>query len=179
MKIAFVIAVMAVTLISTASFAEEEVDFSKIEGALWQRMRDEGRSTAEFHMTMGFTYAEFGEDERAIDHLKEAVALDPGLFMVWYRLALFYMGEPQGEEYFKKAIEANPSYAPPYYWLAYNYCRNGHDEQARVFFESYLQVAQGPEESARISTARKALDELRSGVEGAALRKIRLKDRNI
>jgi len=172
----FVIAALIGALISTVSFAEETVDFSKIEGALWQRMREEGRSTAEFHMTMGMTYAEFGEEERAIDHLKEAVALDPGLFMAWYRLALFYLGEPQGEGYLKKAVEANPSYAPPYYWLAYQYCRDGHDGQAREFFESYLKVAQEPDESARILTARKALDELRSGLEGATLRKIRLKD---
>ncbi len=172
MKKVFLIFVVAVVLINAPSWAQEMAS-NKIENMISQQMQSDGKSKAEFHQVVGNVNLSSKDYEKAILNYQKAVGLDPSLFISWYNLGLLYIGSDEGQECFKNAVKANPEYAPPYYWLAYNYCRDGNDRDAIKFFEGYLKVAAGSDEEARISTATKALEELRSGVEGETLKNIR------
>ena len=113
-------------------------------------------------------------ERKAEGYLKKAVELDPKLHLAWYRLALLHLDSEEGNTYLKKAIEANPQFPPPYYWLAYAYCRHRKDVEAVPLLQTFLKVAHGdPDESARLRTAEKILEELRSGTDGEQLERIR------
>lgn len=82
---------------------------------------------------------------------------------------LIYINEEQGNEYFRKIIEAKPDFAPPYYWIAYNHCRYYRDIEAIPAWKKYLEVAKAgndPNEQSRINVAKKVLKELLAGEEG-------------
>lgn len=169
--------VLAVLILFGASgWCEEPMDYDKLESQVWETIERGGDSRAQFHQVMGRTYADSGEQDRAVEHYKKAVELDPTAHMAWYYLGLVDIDNEKGLECLKKAIEVKPDYAPPHYWVAYNYARNGDDENAIKYFEGYLKVASGANEEGRISTATRALEELRSGVEGEELKKIRMRE---
>jgi tetratricopeptide (TPR) repeat protein len=101
-------------------------------------------------------------------------AQDTGKSVYWYKLAWSHLDTEEGYIYFKKAIEADPTYPPPYYWLAYQYCRDRRDKEAIPVFEKYLEVAKDdPNESGRCDYAREVLKDLMSGKEGESLSKTR------
>lgn len=107
-------------------------------------------------------------------HLRRAVELDPTLYWAWYDLAILHMDTEEGDQYLKNAIAANPEFPEPYYWLAYTYARNRRDAEAIPIFERYLEVAHdNPNEDGRMEAAGKLLIELRTGIEGEALLKVR------
>ena len=162
--------------IASAEPVDPAADWSKIE----QRMNDDlktqgGKSEAEIEAAIGHALLMLDNQwERATVHLKRAVELDPKRYMAWYDLGLIYMGSEEGDGYLRKSTEANPSFAPSFYWLGYTACRIGHDKDAIVAFEKYLQVAQGSEEADRIKVATTLLAELRSGKPGVEVEKIRM-----
>lgn len=164
----------------SAEPVDPAVDWSKIEQRMYNDLMTQGgKSEAEIEEAIGHAFLMLDNHwERATVHLKRAVELDPKRYMAWYDLGLIYMGSKEGTEYLRKSTEANPSFAPSFYWLGYNACRVGHDKDAMVAFEKYLQVAQGAEESGRINVATKILAELRSGKPGAEVEKIRLPGKN-
>jgi len=113
--------------------------------------------------------------ERAVVHFKKAVELDSKLHMSWYNLGLIYIDSEEGYNYFKKATEANPKFAVPYYWMAYYRCRYREDKKAIPLFQKYLDVANkgDKEESGRIRVAKEALEDLLAGREGKELSMMR------
>lgn len=135
-------------------------------------------SEPDLHQAMGYWLLESDNQwERAAVHFEKAVESDPTLYRSWYGLGLIYIGSDKGNEYFRKTIKANPNYPPPYYWLAYGYCRYGKNKEAIPLLEKYLEVATKENsdiESARSEVAKKLLKELRSGKDGEELQKIRL-----
>ena len=177
MRLLFVLTFTFLFLFS--AFAQEgknNLNWDKFEKTLYQKIKKEGgRSEAEIHEIMGYVLLSNGNHwKRAIVHFKKAVSLDPLRYLSWYNLGLIYIGTGEGNNYFKKAIEAKPDFAPPYYWLAYTYCGMGKNKEAVSVFEKYLKVAKGnPKEVNRVKEAEKLLEELHSGKEGKELSKIR------
>lgn len=162
--------------------ASEEVDWDKIETRLFWDMKEAGgKSDAEIHQAIGVGLLRADDQwERATYHFEHAVKLDPGLHWSWYNLGVIYIDTEEGNEFFKKAIEAKPDFAPPYYWLAYNCAKGGSDKDSLSLFEKYVEVAkQDPDEKNRVRFAKKALKELRSGMEGESLRSIRASARAV
>lgn len=155
--------------------SNEKVDWDKIEYHLFKDLKESGRSDAEIHQAIGYTLLETNNKwERATVHFKKALELDSTLYLSWYNLGLLYMDTEEGNEYFKKAIEANPSFPPAYYWIAYCYCRSRKDKEAIPVFEKYLEVAEGDSnEVDRVRVAKKVLQELHSGIEGKNLSMMR------
>ena len=114
----------------------------------------------------------------AEQHLRRAVELDSTKYWAWYDLAILHMDTEEGNRYLKNAIVANPKFPEPYYWLAYTYARNYRDPEAIPIFERYLQVArdhpdQPGSETERVELVEELLMQLRSGVDGEALLKVR------
>lgn len=163
-----------------ASAKEEAVNLDKVDARLFQDIKvNTGKSDAEIYEVLGTTYAaetEIQNPDRAIKHFKEAVGLDPSLFLSWYNLGILMIESEEGNECFRKAIDANPRFAEPYYWLAYNHARVRKDHDALSYFEQYLRVADPKDanESGRINVAKKAIAELRAGVDGDELKTIRI-----
>ena len=155
---------------------EERVDWDKIEQRLFKELKEQGgKSDAEIHQVIGYGLLKTDSPwERAAAHFKKAIELDPKLYQSWYNLGIIHMDTEEGDEYFKKSIEINPLYSPPYYWLAYSYCRSRKDKKAIPVFEKYLEVAEGdPDEVDRVRVAKKVLKELYSGVESKNLSMMR------
>jgi tetratricopeptide (TPR) repeat protein len=101
---------------------------------------------------------------------------DQKRYKALYELGLLNIGSPEGSEYFKKSVAENPNFAPPLYWIAYEACRTGNDPEAIRYFKKFLQVARGSEEAGRIRVATAILAELRSGMPGDDVAKIRSSD---
>lgn len=153
-----------------------EVNYDKIEDHLFKDLKEqEGKSDAEIHQAIGYALLKTDNKwERATVRFKKALELDPSLYFSWYNLGLIYIDTEEGNNYFKKAIEVKPDFAPPYYWLAYTYCRMRKDKDAIPVFEKYLEVAEGDQnEIGRISVAEKVLKDLYSGKEGENISKLR------
>jgi len=154
-----------------------EVNYDKIEHHLFKDLKEQGgKSDAEIHQAIGYALLKTDNKwERATARFKKALKLDPSLHFSWYNLGLIYIDTEEGNNYFKKAIEVKPDFAPPYYWLAYTYCRMRKDKDAIPVFEKYLDVAKGdPNEIGRIGVAKKVLEDLYAGKEGENLSKLRL-----
>jgi hypothetical protein len=85
------------------------------------------------------------------------------LCIEWYNRGLNNLSNPEYE--FKNAIKADPKFAPPYYWLAYHFCRVERTEESIEYFEKYLQVVDrdDPQEIQRLKTAECFVKEMRSG----------------
>jgi tetratricopeptide (TPR) repeat protein len=166
--------------IASAESTGQVVDWFKIEQQLYNDLKTQGgKSEAEIEETIGHALLMLDNQwERSIVHLKRAVELDPKRFMSWYDLGLIYMGSEDGDSYLRKSAEANPGFAPSFYWLGYSSCRVGHDKEAIVAFEKYLQVAHGAEEADRINVATSLLEELRLGKLGPETEKIRSLGKN-
>ena len=179
MKILFLLVLIFVFCANAFPYnSTERIDYDKIDQRLFQEQMEKGEKTeAEIYQAMGYAYlSEYNMWERATDYFKKATELDPTLYYSWYNLGLTYIDEEQGSEYFKKAIEAGPDFAPPYYWIAYNHCRNYRDIKAIPAWKEYLKVAEAgndPIEEGRINVAKKVLKELLAGEEGENVRKLR------
>ena len=160
----------------TVMAQEENVDWDKIEARLYEELKAKGtNSDAEIHQAIGYAFLKTENQwERARVRFKKAVKLDPSLYSSWYCLGILNPDTKEGRGYFKKAIEAKPDYPPPYYWLAYSYCRNRMDKKAVPVFEKYLEVAKGDlNEQSRIKTAKGVLEDLYAGKEGENISKLR------
>lgn len=173
--VAWVIVFLLIIPVCRADDSKENVDWDKLDYKLYQDLKQQtGAAESEINQAMGGTHLEYENWDRASIYFNKAVALDPKLYWSWYNLALLNMDTEEGNEYLKKAIEANPDYPPPYYWLAYTYCRHDRDEEAVPIFEKFLEVAEGdPNEAGRIRTATKILQELSSGEDEEELQTIR------
>jgi tetratricopeptide (TPR) repeat protein len=149
-----------------------------MEEELYSSIKEQGQghSEAEIEQTMGVGLLDADNQwKRAEKHFKKAINLDPKLYWSWYNLGLIYIDSEVGMEYFRKAIETKPDYAPPYYWLAYNYARDGKFNEAFPTWEKYLKVAKSgsnkeiKNEKERIKFATEAVKEIRSGKQGEEL----------
>jgi tetratricopeptide (TPR) repeat protein len=161
---------------SAAEPLQQDADWAKIEQQLYSTIKSEqpGKSEAEIEEAIGHALLSSDNQwQRAVVHLKKSVELDPKRYVAWYDLALINMGSEEGNGYFKKSTEANPNFAPSWYWLGYNSVRDGKDSEAVDYFEHYLKVASGEEETGRIKVATAVLEELRSGKPGPETAKIR------
>ena len=76
-------------------------------------------SEAEIEEVLGHTLLSANNQwQRAEVHLKRALQLDPKRCLAAYDLGLVYIDTPEGIVYFKKAVEADPTFSAPFYWLA-------------------------------------------------------------
>ena len=144
------------------------IDWNKMEAQFYSDLKaTQGNHTdATLEQALGFLFLEKNQWQRASIHYKKAVKLDPTLFNSWYNLGLIYIDKEKGNEYFKQAIRANPDYPAPYYWLAYNYCKEGKDKEAIPLYKKYVEIstkAGDTKETDRIKNAKKLLKELYSG----------------
>jgi len=167
-------------ILSPFAFAEDSkpADWDKIEAQSYSALKDspEDFSEAEIQQALGDMLSKRNQWQRAAVHYKKAVNLNPAFFNSWYALGLIYIDKDEGNEYFKKAIKANPDYPPPYYWLAYNYCKARKDKEAIAIFKKYIDIATksgDTEDSNVIDSAIELLNELNSGKDGKGLKIIR------
>ena len=172
------VAVLALCTASWPTLAAAEDQPERIEALRIMSMHEP--ENPEWHEALGHLLLGAGVEvdektaEEAELHLRRAVELDPTLYWAWYDLAILHMDTEEGNQYLKNAIAANPKFPEPYYWLAYTYARNRRDTEAIPVFERYLQMTQGnPSEDGRMEVAGKLLTELRTGIEGEELRKVR------
>ena len=169
-----------VMIIPAFAYAQDSKpkDWDKMEAKFYSDLKatQGNHSEAELEQSLGYMLLKNDQWERAAVHYKKAVKLDPTLYNSWYSLGIIYIDKKEGNEDFKQAIKVNPAYSPPYYWLAYNYCKSKNDKEAITVFEKYIKVAtksKDPEEKDRIDLAKKLLKELNSGKEGKELKEIR------
>jgi len=161
----------------TPSKEGEKVYWDKIEDALYADLKAEGgRSDGEIHQQIAYALLSMNNKwERATVHFKKAVKLDPSLYLSWNRLGMIYIDTNEGNEYFRRAIEANPDEPEPYYWLAYTYSRFGKDKEALPLWEIFVKISLNENDYAdRVSFAQSIIAEIRSGKEGKNLASIRL-----
>jgi len=104
-----------------------------------------------------------GNDQVSIDLSALKERCEKTICLSWYNLGLSNMDNP--ERYFKNAIEADPQFSPPYYWLASYYCKTKKENESIEYFERFLRVADkdDPEEEGRIETAKFFIEELKAG----------------
>lgn len=155
----------------------ENIDWDKMDKALYEKWKsDGGTDEAQFHKAVGFAFlTEYNRAELAEKHFLKAVELNPKDAWALNAMGMIYIDTDEGNAYFKKAIEANPDYPLPYYWLAYTYCRFKKDKEALPIWEQYLKVAKGQDdEKDRIQVAEGVLEELHSGKDGKYLKMIRM-----
>ncbi|MBL7198136.1 MAG: tetratricopeptide repeat protein [Candidatus Omnitrophica bacterium] len=153
----------------------ENIDWNEVDYYLFNSLKEEfEQGEAEIYQAIGFVHIKQENWKRAATYFKKAVSLNPKLYWSWYNLGLLHIDTEEGNKYLKKAIEADPDYPPPYYWLAYCYCKHRREKQAIKIFKKYLEVAEDiPSETPRNRRARRILAELFSGREGEELWKIR------
>lgn len=152
----------------------ETVDRNKADYNLFNRLKESGYSEAEICQWLGLMHIKKQNWERASTYFKKAVSMNSKLYLSWYNLGLLYIDTEEGNRYLKKAIEAEPDFPPPYYWLAYVYCKHKREKEAIKFFKQYIDLAEGiPIEEIRYKRAKQILTELFSGREGKELWKIR------
>jgi tetratricopeptide (TPR) repeat protein len=153
----------------------ESIDWNEVDYYLFDVLKDDYKqSDAEIYQAIGFVHIKRENWERAATYFKKAVTLNPKLYWSWYNLGLLNIDTEEGNNFLKKAIEADPGYSPSYYWLGYSYCKNKKDKEAIKVFRKYLDVAEDvPSEAPRYKRARKIMSELFSGREGEELWKIR------
>ncbi|MDD5583848.1 MAG: hypothetical protein PHV55_02160 [Candidatus Omnitrophica bacterium] len=171
------------SLYAFAQENEEKVDWDKIEYHLARDLKAKfpDKSEAELEQAIGGALLQVDNQwERATVHFKKAVQLDSGLYFAWYNLGLINIDTKEGYNYFKKAIESNPGFANPYYWMAYYRCRNREDKKAIPLFQKYLEVARNNEaEAGRVKIAEEVLQDLLAGREGNSLNMMRRPSKEI
>lgn len=143
---------------------DNDVDWDKIENNLFIQLKEERKiSDAETYELIGNVHLHENRGGRAVLNFSKAVALDPKRYMSWYNLGLLTMENP--EQCFKKAIEANPSFAPSYYWLASYYCKGNKSHESIKYFDLYLKTAKkdDPAEEERIRCAKIFINQMQTG----------------
>lgn len=162
MKKYFVITVLMIA--SCMIIYAEEPD--ELDSRLFRELKAEHKLTdAQTYELLGLTYLQEGDSERAAIYFNEAVSLDPILYLSWYNLGLLNMDMDDPEYYFEEAIEVNPEFSPPYYWLASYYCKAKKKTESIKYFEEYLKVADkdDPQEKDRIEMAGYFIKEMKAG----------------
>jgi tetratricopeptide (TPR) repeat protein len=163
------------SLFMSFCYAEEDVDWNKVEERLFFNLKEQGNYTdAEVFQAIGLTHFQQQIWDRAEAYLMQAVDMDPNLYQSWYHLGLLYMDTEEGYKYFENATLAKPDFPIPYYWMAYYRCRIREDEKAIPLFEQYLEAAKShSSEGTRIKTATEVLQDLKEGREGKNLSMMR------
>jgi len=155
----------------------EKVDWDKLEYYLYRELKAQhpDESEAGILQAVGYTIMKSNNRwERATIYFKKAVELDGKLYFSWYSLGLINIDTEEGYSYFEKAVEANPNFQAPYYWMAYYRCKNREDKKAIPLFQKYLEIAKdSKDEEGRIKIAEEVLKDLLSGKESENLRMIR------
>lgn len=138
-------------------------DLDKIDQFLFKKIKTEsGKDDSSIYLELGLSYFKQENFNRSFIYFGKAVAVNPKAYWGWYYMGLLTMENPEG--YFKKAIEANPRFAPPYYWLGRYYCKKKNTKEAIKFFEDYMKKAKGdPEEAPRIQNAMQFVELMKSG----------------
>jgi tetratricopeptide (TPR) repeat protein len=172
--------VALIFIITSFGYAEESIDWDKIDERLYFDLRKQGNYTdAEVFQAIGLTHFQQKRWDRAEGYLKQSVGMEPNLYQAWYHLGLLYMDTEEGYRYFENATLANSGFSTPYYWMAYYRCRNREDERAIPLFEKYIEVAKAEDdamESGRLEVAEEVLQDLKDGTEGRSLSIMRRPD---
>ena len=150
--------------LASFSYAQGEAkDLDKIDQFLFKKIKTEsGKDDSSIYMDLGLSYFKQENFNRSFLYFGKAAAINPKAHWAWYYMGLLTMENPEG--YFKKAIEANPRFAPPYYWLGRFYCKKKNTKAAIKFFEDYMKRAKGdPGEAYRIQNAMQFVELMNSG----------------
>jgi tetratricopeptide (TPR) repeat protein len=164
---------------SPVAVQENEVEWDKIDAMAIEEVRAGGKKTdAEIYKVLGYFHLEDGNRwERAAKYLNKAVELNPKDAWSFNTLGVIYIDTAKGNDYFNKAIVADPTYPQPYYWLGYTYCRFWRDKEAIVMLEKFLKAAQKDKKElsiGRIEVAKDLLQELKQKNGNKTLNGIRL-----
>ena len=100
---------------------------------------------------LGFAYWRKGEDQKALEHYRKAIALDDSDALVYSNLGALYLSifqrsrkredHFQSMEYFKKAIELDPDLAAAYKGLGACYGIRGQTKEAISILEKALELS--------------------------------------
>jgi len=149
-------------------YAEEgiiSVNWDKQDSQLFEELKKEHKlEDAQAYELLGRAYLHQDFWEKASICFERAAQLNPKLYLSWYNLGLINIDNP--ELFFKKAIEANPKFAPPYYWLAMYYKQCGKEVESIEYFDRYLKVVDrnDPQEKSRIKVAEDAVKGVKNGI---------------
>jgi arylsulfatase A-like enzyme/Tfp pilus assembly protein PilF len=99
---------------------------------------------------LGFAFWRKGEEQKALDHYRQALALDGSFAMTHANLGRLYFSKfartkkksdyLHAMEYFKKAIECDPELAMAYKWLGIGYKLGGRIDAAITIWEKALEL---------------------------------------
>jgi tetratricopeptide (TPR) repeat protein len=143
-------------------YAEEKneaANWDTIDNRLFIELKAQHKLTdAQTYELMGRTHLQEDRWERAEVYFKKAVKLDAGLYFSWYHIGLIHADNPK--QYFSKAIEANPNFALPYYWLGMYYKQCDKKTEAVTYFKKYLERVDrdDPQEHGRIKVAENEIE---------------------
>lgn len=161
--LALIILFLAVQSLFAQGVETAGADLDRIDQFLVKKIKAEsGKSDAQVYQELGLTYFRQENFDRSFMYFNKAVGLDPKAYWAWYYLGLLNLGNP--EDYFKKAIQANPRFAPPYYWLGRYYCKKKNIKESRKFFEDYVKIAKSDtDEASRVAIATQFIALMKSG----------------
>jgi len=97
---------------------------------------------AEIHAWTGYVYRRKGEPRKTLEHLDNAINLNPSHWAHWYGVALllteYHLPESKdAESYYYKTIALNPSYSTIYAVFFNYYIRHGQLTKAKEFLQTY------------------------------------------
>jgi tetratricopeptide (TPR) repeat protein len=138
-------------------------DLDRVDQFLFKKIKTEtGKDDSSIYMELGLSYFKQENFNRSFLYFGKATTLNPKAYWAWYYMGLLTMENPEG--YFKKAIEANPRFAPPYYWLGRYYCKKKNIKESIKSFRNYMKRAQNdPEEGPRIQSAVQFVELMEAG----------------
>jgi tetratricopeptide (TPR) repeat protein len=160
---ALIVLFIAVQSLFAQGAGTASADLDRIDQFLIKKIKAEsGKSDVQIYQELGLTYLRQENFDRSFMYFNKAVALDSRAYWAWYYMGLLNLRNP--EDYFKKAIQANPRFAPPYYWLGRYYCKKKNIKESRKFFEDYIRAAKSDSnEVSRINVAMQFIDAMKSG----------------
>ena len=106
---------------------------------------DKDKKNAEIQLVLGDAYRKLIDGANATVAYQNALAIDPKLARADFMIGRIYETQGFGQEpiymkYYNDAIQANPDFAPVYYWL-YNYYYTRDVNKSRDYLNKYVAVA--------------------------------------
>jgi type IV pilus assembly protein PilF len=101
----------------------------------------EARKRARLRLELAVAYFDKGQTTDALDHLKQSIGADPGLFEAYNLRGLIYMrlnDMPLAEESFRRALAINPKASSVQHNYAWMLCQQSRFPESTQWFNSAL-----------------------------------------
>ncbi|MEO6681900.1 MAG: tetratricopeptide repeat protein [Ginsengibacter sp.] len=107
--------------------------------------RDKKNRNADIYLALGDAYRKLIDGANATMSYQTAISIDPKNARPYFMIGRIYETQGFGQEaiymkYYKDAIQADPNFAPVYYWL-YGYYYQRDVNKAREYLNEYVKVA--------------------------------------